>query len=48
MSKTSKAYKAHVDNLHSLAVKGDEMAAKSLACLGLLGAGWRYGDPDPK
>lgn len=40
-------FKAHVDYLQALSDSGDDMAAKSLACMQLLQSGWRYGDPDP-
>lgn len=44
---TSELYREHVEQLLLLSDAGDEMAAKSLACLALVCEGWRYGDPDP-
>lgn len=43
----SEHYREHVALLERLSEDGDEIAAKSLACLALLATGWRYGDPDP-
>ena len=40
-------YREHVEMLEKLADAGDEIAAKSLACIALVCEGWRYGDPDP-
>lgn len=46
-SATSRAFREHVDTLLSRALEGDDDANRSLACIALLAAGWRYGDPDP-
>lgn len=47
MGETSRLYREHVETLLAAAEAGDEIAAKSLACLALVCEGWRYGDPDP-
>lgn len=47
LSETSVLFKEHIDLLRSLQDAGDEIAAKSLACMVLLLDGWRFGDPDP-
>ena len=44
---TSEAYRLHIAVLEALASTGDDLAAKSLACITLIESGWRYGDPDP-
>ena len=43
----SDLYLEHVLWLREEADRGDLMAVKTLACLGLLASGWRFGDPDP-
>jgi hypothetical protein len=45
---TSEAYRIHIAVLEALAGTGDEIAAKSLACITLVESGWRCGDPDPE
>lgn len=40
-------FKAHIDRLEEMADSGDLLAAQSIACMALIAAGWRYGDPDP-
>ena len=47
MSKTSKAYKALVEELMAKAEAGDMLAWRCLSALSLGREGWRYGDPDP-
>lgn len=47
MGETSRLYREHVETLLAAAEAGDEIAARSLACLALVCEGWRYGDPDP-
>ncbi len=44
---TSKAFKAHIDELRARAEGGDVVSIKSLSAIALLAEGWRYGDPDP-
>jgi hypothetical protein len=44
----SELFNEHVEHLVAQAENGDIDARKSLACLALLGEGWRYGDPDPR
>lgn len=43
----SDLYLEHVLWLQDQADRGDVNACKTLACLGLLASGWRWGDPDP-
>lgn len=38
----------HIAKLEKMGEGGDEFAYKSLACMILLNAGWKYGDPDPR
>ncbi len=49
---TSQSFFEHVKKLEALAGRDSNAEAvldarRSLACMSLLAAGWRYGDPDP-
>jgi hypothetical protein len=47
MNSLSEHFFDHIEALERLALAGDELATRSLACMALLIEGWRYGDPDP-
>jgi len=47
MRTTTDLFWEHIESLEARSDAGDEDASKSLACLGLLAAGWWPGDPDP-
>ncbi len=47
MMSTTELFWRHVEEIEARAEAGDEDATRTLACLGLLAAGWMPGDPDP-